>query len=127
MIVFTAKMNKFAPLRIGRAKQRVNFRSTNFPRFLTVRANRRKPCGGRTGRRVNLRLQRGLFEVRKKLIRDAQTIHTDAAAPRDLRRKIVVHVMMILHRQNVLLHVVGALHTTSSLARRLDCRKKQTD
>ncbi len=64
MIVTAAKVNEFAALRIRRAKQRVDFRSTNFPRFLTAGTRRRKPRCPRTGRRVDLRLQRGLFKIR---------------------------------------------------------------
>ena len=43
------------------------------------------------------------------------------------RRKRLVRVVIRLHRQREVLHVAGALHTSSGLARSLNSRKKQTD
>ena len=106
VIVLAAKFDEFARLLVGRAEERRNFRRADFPRFAAVRA--RKPRLRQAGIAVDRVFQRRLLHIRQKLVVNAKTPRFDAGTVRELRRQVVVNVLMVLQREQILLHVVRA-------------------
>ena len=123
VVVSAAELNELTALRIGRAKEGRYLRGTDLPRGGTVGG--RKPRLSRAGGRIDRLLQLSLFNIRQKLIVDAETAGLDAVAPRGLGRKRAVRVDEVVDRQRELLHVVRTLHPTGRLARRLNGGKEQ--
>ena len=116
---------------VARAKERRNKRGVRF------RAMERPRAGGdffSVGR--NRVVARRLLHIRKEgdvraavtaVRRAAELVDAKIVEVEARRREHIVGVVIVVNCEQVLLHIVGALHPTSRLARRLDGGEEQAD